>query len=159
MTLALLMALVAAPARPASAQQVDESVRRTIRNLSDSSAVRVIAPGVYVDPGLFLGVVGDSLRLLDADVHLSVAFDELEELAIQRSQWLKGGLTSAGVAAVFGIAIGYFIGTGDCEFQISGCGRYQFNGAFKYGSAFAVVTGVVGAVIGSRKTTWRTVFP
>ncbi|MEQ9399951.1 MAG: hypothetical protein RJQ04_12385 [Longimicrobiales bacterium] len=142
-----------------AAQTGSGSAREAVRSLEDSARVRVIAPGVYVDPGLFLGVVGDSLHLSDADVRLAVAFDELEELAVQGSKWRKVGLTSAGVAAVFGIAIGYFVGTSDCEFQLSGCGGHQLRGSLRWGGALALVGGVAGATIGSRQTSWRRVFP
>lgn len=142
-----------------SAQSVDESVRRQVSNLADSALVRVIAPGVFVDPGRFLGVFGDSLRLADADVRLAVSFDELEELSVQRSQWLEAALTAAGVAAVFGGAAGYFLGTGDCDFQIDGCGRHQINGIVYYGGMAALAGGVVGAIVGSRHHEWRRIFP
>ena len=158
--LAALAALsLAGGAGSAAAQGTDEALRRAVSGLGDSTVVWVIAPGVFVDPGLFLGVVGDSLRLSDADARLAVAFDELEELAVRKSQWLKVGATSAGVAAVFGLAIGYFIGTGNCELQLTGCGTYQLDGVLRYGGAFALAGGLVGGLVGSRQSTWRRIFP
>ena len=157
--LTVLVVSAVSSASALRAQSVDPSVRRAVSSLGDSAVVRVIAPGVFVDPGRFLGLAGDSIRLADADVRLSVAFDELEELAVQKRQWIKVGATAAGVAAVFGGAIGFFLGTGDCDFQLSGCGRHQVNGIVEYGGWGMLVGGVVGAVIGSQRTEWRTVFP
>ncbi len=156
---AALAGLVAIASGPLTGQTVDASVRRAVGNLGDSARVRVIAPGVFVDAGRFLGVSGDSLRLADADVRLSVAFDELEELAVERSQWLKVSATTAGVAAVFGGAIGFFLGTSNCDLQISGCGRHQINGIAQYGGWGVLIGGAVGAIIGSQRTEWRTIFP
>lgn len=148
--------------RTAGAQERGMEVaepRRTLSTLADSAHLRLLAPGVYVEDGRFLGFEHDSVHVADADAVLHVGADEIESLSVRGSKWLGVGLQSAGVGIVAGALAGYFYGTKECGDQLAGCDAHAMRVSLRWSLALGGLGALLGSTVGSRLTRWRAVFP
>jgi hypothetical protein len=144
---------------PVAGQEAAAEPRRTLSSLHDSARVRLLAPGVYVDDGVFLGLANDSVRVADADATLRVGVGEIEGLSVRGSKWRSVALQSAAVGLVAGGLAGFFMGTKGCGNVLEGCDRHAIGVSARWGLVFGGLGGLVGGVAGSRIDTWRSVFP
>ncbi len=133
--------------------------RRTLSTLGDSAHLRLLAPGVFVQDGLFLGLESDSVRVADADALLRIGLDEIEGLSVRGSKWRSVALQSAAVGVVAGAMAGFFLGTKACGDVLDGCDRHALGVSLRWGVAFGGLGALLGGVAGSRLETWRDVFP
>jgi len=150
---------LSAAVSPLSGQEETAEPRRTLSSLHDSARVRVFAPGVYVDDGVFLGFVNDSVRVADADATLRVGVGEIEGLSVRGSKWRSVALQSAAVGLVAGGLAGFFLGTKGCGNVLEGCDRHAMGVSVRWGMALGGLGALLGGVAGSRIDAWRSVFP
>jgi hypothetical protein len=136
-----------------------EALRRTVGSLGDSAHVQLMAPGVLVEDGYFLGLSVDSVRVASADAVITLGLDELEGLSVEGNRWQAGGVTGAAIGVVAGAMAGYFLGYGKCGMQFEGCDEHAWRVALRWGMVFGVGGGVAGGVVGSRLRRWQSVFP
>lgn len=157
----LLVALLAWAPAPAAAQAPEGAVRlrRAVGALGDSARVRVLAPGVMVYDGLFLGLRSDSLVVADADARFSVGLDEIEGLSVEGSRWLEVGLQAGAVGLVAGAAAGYFLGYLNCGDTVQHCGSHARGVGVRWGLVFGSAGFLGGGMVGSRIRRWERVFP
>jgi len=148
----------AAPMAVAGQEEPAEP-RRTLSSLRDSARVRLFAPGVYVDDGVFLGFDNDSVRVADADATLRVGAGEIEGLSVRGSKWRSVALQSAAVGVIAGGLAGFFMGTKGCGNVRDGCDRHALGVSARWSLAFGGLGGLLGGIAGSRIDTWRSVFP
>lgn len=134
-------------------------LRRTLETLEDSSRVRLLAPGLVVTDGVFLGFRGDSLRVAEADAYLVVGVEEIEGLSVQGSRWLGVALQVAGVGLVGGFLAGYMRGSYLCGNDPDWCDARSWRTGVNWGITAGLSGAVVGAAVGSRLLRWRSVFP
>ncbi len=150
---------LSAMASPLRAQEETAEPRRTLSSLGDSARLRLLAPGVYVEDGFFLGFENDSVRVADADATLRVGLREIEGLSVRGSKWRSVAIQSAAVGVVAGGLTGFFLGTKGCGSVLEGCDRHALGVSLRWGLVFGGVGAALGSVIGSRIETWRSVFP
>ena len=157
----LVLAAGSAPTRATLGAQEGRPAepRRTLSALGDSARLRLLAPGVFVQDGLFLGLEHDSVRVADADALLSVGVDEIEGLSVRGSKWRSVALQSAAVGVVAGAMAGFFLGTKGCGDVLEGCDQHALGVSMRWGLVFGGIGGLVGGAVGSRLETWRDVFP
>jgi hypothetical protein len=156
----LLAAGVGATRTPLGAQEGRPlEPRRTLSELGDSAHLRLLAPGVFVQDGLFLGLENDSVRVADADALLRVGVDEIEGLSVRGSRWRSVSLQSAAVGVVAGAMAGFFLGTKSCGDVLAGCDRHALGVSLRWGAVFGGVGAILGGAVGSKLETWRDVFP
>jgi len=132
---------------------------RTLSTLGDSAHLRLLAPGIFVQDGYFLGLENDSVRVADADAMLRVGLDEIEGLSVRGSKWRSVALQSAAVGVVAGVLAGFFIGTKECGNVLEGCDRHAVGVSARWGAVLGGLGGLLGGLVGSRLETWRDVFP
>jgi hypothetical protein len=132
---------------------------RTLSALGDSARLRLLAPGVFVEDGYFLGLENDSVRVADADALLRVGVDEIEGLSVRGSKWRSVALQSAAVGVVAGAMAGYLFGTKDCGNRIAGCDGHALGVSLRWALAAGGVGALAGGMVGSRIEAWRDVFP
>lgn len=156
---ALVLSLFAVS--PAGAQSADgaDRIRRVMGSLGDSARVRLLAPGVVVDDGLFLGLRRDSVLVGDADARFAVGLAEIEGLSVESSRWMSVGAQAGAVTLVAGAAAGFFLGYFHCGDLVQECGGHAQNVALRWGLGLGAVGTVAGAIAGSRLRQWRRVFP
>lgn len=160
LTFLLVVAGVGATARSAGGQEGRTvEPRRTLSALGDSAHLRLLAPGVFVQDGLFLGLENDSVRVADADALLRVGVDEIEGLSVRGSKWRSVALQSAAVGLVAGAMAGFLLGSRECGDVLAGCDRHALRVSVRWGVVFGGLGAVLGGAVGSRLETWRDVFP
>jgi hypothetical protein len=152
-------AAVSAAVSPLTGQEDAGEPRRTLSALRDSARLRLLAPGVYVEDGVFLGFENDSVRVADADATLRVGVGEIEGLSVTGSKWRSVAIQSAAVGVVVGGLAGFFMGTKGCGNVLEGCDRHALGVSVRWGMVFGSLGGLVGGIVGSRIDTWRSVFP
>ncbi|GMV04743.1 MAG: hypothetical protein AMXMBFR53_10230 [Gemmatimonadota bacterium] len=136
-----------------------DRLRRAVDALGDSARIRLLAPGVMVDDGLFLGLRSDSLLVADADARFRVGLGEVEGLSVQGSRWLEIGLQSGAVGLVAGAAAGYFLGYFHCGDEVRECGSHARGVGLRWGLVFGSAGVLGGGAVGSRMRRWERVFP
>jgi len=134
-------------------------LRKTLESLGDSSRVRLLAPGLVVTDGVFLGFRGDSLHVAEADAHLVVGVEEIEGLSVRGSRWMSAALQVSGVGLVGGFLAGYMRGSYLCRNDPDWCDSRSWRTGVNWGLTGALSGAVVGAAVGSRLLRWRSVFP
>lgn len=145
-----------------AAAQTPESLvrlRATVSSLADSAHIRVLAPGVVVNDGRFLGLRGDSLMVGDADARFPVGLDEIAGLSVRKSRWLDTGVQGAAIGLVTGAAVGFFLGYFNCGDMVQECGGHARSVSLRWGLVFGGGGGLAGALLGSRLRRWEPVFP
>lgn len=159
--LPLLVALAAsASLAPLGAQERRPlEPRRTLLELQDSAHLRLLAPGVFVEDGYFLGLENDSVHVADADALLHVGLDEIEGLSVRGSRWRSVALQSAAVGVVAGAMAGFFLGTKACGDVLAGCDRHALRVSARWALVLGGVGALVGGAVGSKLEAWRDVFP
>ena len=157
--LALITGLLVLPSAGVSQAAVDGGLRRAVAALGDSAHVQVLAPGVLVEDGYFLGLRLDSLHVASADAVISVGLDEIEGLSVEGSRWKSVGVQGGLVGLVAGATVGFFLGYGHCGNQLQGCDQHAWRVALRWGAVFGFGGAVAGGVVGSRFRRWRSVFP
>lgn len=156
--LALWMAVGARGVCAQDARGVPE-LRRTLESLEDSSRVRLLAPGLVVTDGVFLGFRDDSLLVSEADAYLVVGVDEIEGLSVRGSRWLGTGIQVAGVGLVAGFLAGYMAGSYVCGDDPDWCDSRSWRTGVNWSVTAALSGALLGAAVGSRLPRWRPVFP
>lgn len=159
----LLLGLCAFVALPLSvrgqAPEARDPVRRALGALDDSARVRLLAPGLVVDDGVFLGLTRDSVRLGYADARFSVGLDEIEGLEVQGTRLRSTALQSGAVGLVAGAAAGFFLAYFKCGDDVFDCDGHAARVALRWGAVFGTAGTGLGALAGSRLRRWRPVFP
>lgn len=143
----------------AQSAEAGPRVRRTLGGLPDSARVRLLAPGLIVDDGRFRGFRQDSVWVDYADARFAVGLDELEGLEVRGSRWQSLALQSGAVGLVAGAATGLFLAYFRCGDLVQECDAHAGGVALRWGLVFGAGGGLVGALVGSRMTRWRRVFP
>lgn len=151
--------LVIAPSLAAQAPSGTASLRKALLAARDSTRVRLTAPGLWVDDGLFLGLEGDSLRVAEADAAFLVGLHEVESLSLRRSRWLGVGAQAGAVGLVVGAAAGFFLGYFNCGDLVQDCGGHARDVALRWSGVFATAGAVTGGLLGSRMKRWGEVYP
>jgi hypothetical protein len=160
-SLLCVVACVVVTGRDAGAQEARgvPELRRELESLEDSARVQLLAPGLVVTDGVFLGFRGDSLRVAEADAYLVVGVEEIEGLSVQRSRWLSVAVQVAGVGLVGGFLAGYMRGSYGCGNSPDWCDARSWRTGVNWGVAAGLSGALVGAAVGSRLLRWRSVFP
>jgi hypothetical protein len=156
---ALILGLLALPDAGASQNAGDGGLRRAVAALGDSAHVQVLAPGVLVEDGYFLGLRLDSLHVASADAVITVGLDEIEGLSVEGSRWKSGTVQGGLIGLVAGATAGFFLGYGHCGNQFQGCDEHAWTVALRWGMVFGAGGAVAGGAVGSRVRRWRSVFP
>ena len=156
---ALILGSLALPMQGASQTVAERDLRRVVASLGDSAHVQVLAPGVVIEDGYFLGLRLDSLHVASADAVITVGLDEIEGLSVEGSKWKSLGVQGGIIGLVAGATAGFFFGYADCGQQLDGCDEHAWSVAARWGLAFGVGGAVAGGTVGSRLRTWRTVVP
>ena len=156
---ALILGSLALPGTVASQTVAERDLRRAVGSLGDSAHVQVLAPGVVIEDGFFLGLRLDSLHVASADAVITLGLDEIEGLSVEGSRWKSMGLQGGIIGLVAGATAGFFLGYGNCGSQLEGCDEHAWRVAARWGATFGVAGAVAGGAIGSRRPQWRTVFP
>lgn len=151
--------LLLAPGLAAQAPSGTAALRRALLAARDSTRIRLAAPGLVVDDGLFLGLAGDSLRVAEADAAFMVGLNELESLSLRRSRWLGVGAQAGAVGMVVGAAAGFFLGYFNCGDLVEDCGGHARNVALRWSAVFTATGAVAGGVLGSRMKQWGEIYP
>jgi len=157
--IALVLGCLALPGAGRSQTVADATLLHAVESLGDSAHVQILAPGVFVEDGYFLGLRTDSLRVASADAVITVGLDEIEGLSVEGSRWKALGVQGGVVGLVAGATAGFFLGYGHCGNQFEGCDEHAWRVAFRWGMVFGVGGAVAGGVVGSRIRRWRSVFP
>lgn len=157
--LALFLGALALPGAGASQTLVERDLRHSVTALGDSAHVQVMAPGVVIEDGYFLGLHLDSMRVASADAVITVGLDEIEGLSVEGNRWKGVGIQSGLVGLVAGATAGFFLGYGHCGNQLAGCDEHAWRVALRWGLVFGTGSAVAGGVVGSRLRRWRSVFP
>lgn len=155
----LLLGALALPVAGASQTVAERDLRRSVSALGDSAHVQVMAPGVVVDDGYFLGLRLDSIRVVSADAVITMGLDEIEAFSVEGTRWKSVGVQGGIVGLVAGATAGFFLGYGRCGNQLQGCDEHAWRVALRWGMVFGAGGAVGGGVIGSRLRRWRSVFP
>ena len=160
LSLLTALSLASVLAGPASAQGAgDARLRGTLRALGDSAHVQLLAPGLMVEDGYFLGVRGDSVDLAAADARITVGIDEIEALSVEGSRWRSLGAQTGVATLVAGATAGFFLGYWHCGSDKDQCYPHAARVSLRWGLVFGLGGAGVGALVGSRLRRWRAVFP
>lgn len=152
-------AVVGSPSGVAAQEGTAPQLRRTLQSLEDSSRVQILAPGIVISDGLFLGVRDDSLRVAEADALLVVGLDEIEGFSVRGSRWRSLALQGAAVGIVAGFMAGYMKGSYQCGQSPDWCDSRSWREGVNWSATLGVSGAVLGGVIGSRLRRWRSIFP
>jgi len=134
-------------------------LRRTLESLGDSARVRLLAPGLVVSDGVFLGFRHDSLQVAEADAVLVVGLDEIEGFSVEGNRWLGLAIQAAGVGLVGGFMAGYMKGSYECRSEPDVCDGVSWRTGVNWSVTGGMVGAALGAAVGLRMPRWRSVFP